>query len=176
MAEYIERERWKIVPDFGGKYRVSNFGRIMNEKGILLSPFLTHGGYLMIALYHEGKRTNLRLHRLVAKAFVPVPDIDCKMEVNHKNGVKTDNRANNLEWCTRSENMKHAYKKGLQTKGKSLVRKIQCVEDGFVCETIGEASRKYNINPKTIQSSCTRLSTRGKRNFRYYDGERRCEE
>jgi hypothetical protein len=158
-------EIWKSIDEYGDKYEVSNLGRFRNKNGTLLKPFITHGGYLMIALCNKGTKTNIRLHRLIAKMFIPNPD--CKPEVNHKNGIKTDNRAINLEWCTKSENMKHAYKNGLQAKGKHPIRKVQCLEDGLIYSTIGEAARTYNINSRTIQSSCARLSNRGKYNFRY---------
>lgn len=164
-------EFWKPIVEYAGKYEVSNFGRVRNARGAMLKPFLTHGGYLMVALCDKGSKTNYRLNRLVAEAFIPNPDR--KKEVNHKNGRKTDNNAVNLEWSTKSENMRHAYQNGLQTKGKFRVRKVICVNDGLIYLTIGEAARAYNISPKTVQASCARLSKRGKYTFRYLDGERR---
>ena len=164
-------EIWQSISDYGDKYEVSNFGRVRNKKGSVLKPFLTHGGYLMVALCFKGTKTNIRLHRLVAKTFIP--NSDYKAEVNHKNGIKTDNSVTNLEWITKSENMKHAYKIGLQTKGKFPIRKVRCVEDSLIYQTIGEAARAYNIKPNTVQSSCARLSKRGKLNFRYLDEERK---
>ena len=125
-------EVWKPILEYSNKYEVSNFGRVRNEKGNILKPFATHGGYFMVALNENGVKTNFRLHRLVAQMFVPNPD--CKAEVNHKNGIKSDNNATNLEWCSRSENMRHAYLNGFQTKGAFPIRKVICLEDGLIYE------------------------------------------
>ena len=160
-------EIWKSIADYGDKYEVSNFGRVRNKNGSVLKPFLTHGGYLMVALCYKGKKTNIRLHRLVAQMFVPNPD--CKAEVNHRNGIKTENNAANLEWCSKSENMIHAYLNGLQTKGAFPTRRVLCVEDGAIYKTIGEAARAYNIHRETVRSSCVRLYKKGKHTFRYVD-------
>lgn len=92
-----------------------------------------------------------------------------KTEVNHINGIKTDNRAENLEWTTKSENMIHAYRSGLQKKGKHPIRKIRCLEDGKIYATAGEAARTYGIVSHTVTSSCNRLSTKGRYNFRYVE-------
>ena len=159
------QEVWKPIKGFEGLYEVSNLGNVRNTNGRLRKPFLIHQGYLMIDLFHNYKRTHARVNRLVAEAFIPNPDK--KTEVNHKNGSKTDNRAENLEWTSKSENMIHAYKTGLQKKGKHPIRKVRCIEDGKVYPTAGEAARAYGITPHAVTSSCKRLSTKGQHNFRY---------
>ena len=159
-------EIWKPIPEYSGyKYEVSNLGNVRNLKGHILKPFLIHQGYLVVALCSEGKKRNVRVNRLVAEHFVPNPQN--KTEVNHINGIKTDNRAENLEWATKSENMIHAYNAELQTKGLYPIRKVMCLEDGKIYNTAGEAARAYGITPHAVTNSCRRLSTRGKHNFRY---------
>lgn len=165
------QEVWKPINGFEGIYEVSNKGYIRNAKGRLLKRFIIPQGYLMVELFHNYKRTHARVNRLVAEAFLPNPDN--KPEVNHKNGDKLDNRVENLEWTTKSENMIHAYRSGLQTKGKHTIRKVACLEDGSVYATAGEAARHYGITARAVLLSCQRESTRGKHNFRYY--ERRTE-
>lgn len=112
-------ELWREVPGCDGKYQVSNIGRVksMNfrgntgqEKVLRLSS--DKDGYQKVSIYIDGKQRYFMVHRLVALAFIPNPQK--KPEVNHKNGVKSDNCVENLEWCTSSENRIHAYKTGLQ--------------------------------------------------------------
>jgi len=111
-------EIWKTIKDFPD-YAVSDFGmikRIMNNKnnrfkaGTILKPQKKKHGYLEVNLFNGGKQFSKLIHRLVLETF----NYKCGYEVNHKNGIKTDNRLENLEWCTRSENEKHAYKIGLK--------------------------------------------------------------
>ena len=71
-------------------------------------------GYLMVELYQDRKGKLMRVHRLVAKTFLDNPDN--YPQVNHKNGIKSDNRLENLEWCNQSMNQKHAFDLGLQSK------------------------------------------------------------
>lgn len=72
-------------------------------------------GYREVLLSENGTSKNYLAHRLILSTFSPVPEMD-GLYVNHKNGDKTDNRVDNLEWCTRSENTKHSYKNGLQSQ------------------------------------------------------------
>lgn len=159
------QEVWKPIKGFEGLYEVSNLGNVRNANGKLRKPFLIHQGYLIIDLFRNYKRTHARVNRLVAEAFIPNPEN--KTEVNHKNGNKTDNRVENLEWTSKSENMIHAYKNRLQAKGRYPIRKVRCLEDGKVYATAGEVARAYGIDSRTVTSSCKRMSTKGQHNFRY---------
>ena len=89
------------------RYEVSNQGRVRNaHTDQVLRPRIIKEGYLIVDLYYKGQRKTCYVHNLVATAFVE--GWREGLEVNHKNGVKTDNRAENLEWVTASENRQHA--------------------------------------------------------------------
>lgn len=163
------QEIWKPIAGFEGVYEVSSLGNVRSANGRMRKPFMIPKGYLMIDLFHNYRLTRARVNRLVAEAFIPNPDN--KTEVNHKNENKTDNRAENLEWTSKSENMIHAYRTGLLTKGKHPIRKVRCLEDGKVYPTAGEAARTYGITAQSVTNSCRRLSTRGKHNFRYEEDD-----
>lgn len=108
-------EEWRDVVGYEGLYQVSNQGRVksLERKGRfgrtvkerILKPAFNSWGYLQVTLYAGGKSKRLRVHRLVCQAFHENPGN--KPQVNHLNEDKTDNRACNLEWCTRTENMNH---------------------------------------------------------------------
>lgn len=96
---------WKVVP-FASAYEASNDGQIRRIKtGRKMTPVLNYaGGYYIVCTSMAGKIANLRVHRMVAAAFLG----DSDMEVNHKNGDKLDNRIENLEFVTRKQNAEHA--------------------------------------------------------------------
>lgn len=110
--DYINEE-WRVINEFPN-YEVSNYGNVRrvwkdhtNKKATMLNPF----GYQIVHLSRQGVNKHRAIHRLVALAFIDNPDN--LAEVNHKDGNKLNNCVDNLEWCSRSENMKHAYATGL---------------------------------------------------------------
>lgn len=111
-------EIWKEVKGIN-IYEVSNLGRIRHKKRKRIkSVIIDSWGYCRVWLYWQGKSPNKKVHRLVAEAFIRNPKN--KRTVNHKNGIKTDNRSQNLEWATDAENIKHAIDNGLFHDGSHL--------------------------------------------------------
>lgn len=109
----LPNEEWRYVP-FDHNYMVSNMGRIRSlvyggHRGKVLSLTKHHQGYLRIRF---ARGHSYSVHRLVAMAFIPNPEN--KKTINHKNGIKHDNRVENLEWATQSENNRHAIATGLK--------------------------------------------------------------
>ena len=116
-------ELWKPVQvqGFEGLYQVSSHGRVQSirAKRILKMPHPVRG-YLRVTLHNNKFKYQTGIARLVALAFIP--NIYNKPQVNHINGIKTDNRVENLEWVTSSENSLHAYNSGLIDKRKMSTR------------------------------------------------------
>jgi predicted XRE-type DNA-binding protein len=111
------KEEWRDIKGYEGHYQVSNLGRVKSfrrKKVKLLSPKLTQKGYYEVGLRKDETRKFKLVHRLVAESLIPNPDN--KPQVNHINGLKTDNRLNNLEWCTAKENHDHAVDTGLKNQ------------------------------------------------------------
>ena len=103
---------WRTVADHDG-YSVSDSGDVRNDRtGKHLKPIRFSSGYAFVTLCDDSGHHKKTVHRLVASAFLDNPR-GCR-QINHIDGDKLNNRVDNLEWCTQSENMKHAYRIGLQ--------------------------------------------------------------
>ena len=103
----------KNIVGYEGIYGITSCGKVWSyRRKKFLKPVANRVGYFYVNLCINGNHTSYAIHRLVAEAFIPNKN---KFEVvNHINGITTDNRVENLEWCSRSENQKHAYRIGLE--------------------------------------------------------------
>lgn len=106
-------EQWKEIDGTGGRLLVSDQGRIKSllRDGRILKTSMDKKGYVRLRVTLDRKKYAFKVHRLVAKAFIENPEE--KLQVNHINGNKTDNRAINLEWVSNAENAHHAIQSGL---------------------------------------------------------------
>ena len=102
-------EEWKNVIGYEGLYEVSNIGNVRNvRRNTLLKLSKTNYGYIQVYLYKNGIRTGLKVHRLVAQAFIPNPDN--LPQINHLDEDKTNNRVDNLEWCSHKYNVNYGHR------------------------------------------------------------------
>lgn len=150
----MKQEQWASVRGYEGLYEVSNYGKVRSimKNGLMLSQARNERGYLKVFLCSGGKGENKKVHRLVAEAFLP--NEKNLPEVNHINGVKSDNRVENLEWVSTRENIVHAYKTGLKVQ----TRKNKCVcSDGTVYESFLDAQNKTGIPAGNISQACRGL-------------------
>lgn len=123
----LRAEEWKPIEISNGDYEVSSFGKVRSLdrqsrkgflKGGMMKIWSNNGKYPRVCLTIDGICKSFSVHRLVAEAFLPNPLN--KPQVNHIDGVKTNNYVGNLEWATRFENMKHAYDNGLLSANEML--------------------------------------------------------
>ena len=130
-----------------------------------MSPQTNKFGYLTIRLCRDGKKHNFTIHKLVAITFLK--NTNNYPEINHKNGIKADNRVKNLEWCNRSQNIKHAHEMGLaydkkgENHGRSKIKEsdiyniIELRNSGKTLDFIGKL---YQVTPQNIYQIVKRKS------------------
>lgn len=162
-------EIWKKIPGFEEWYEVSSLGRVrsldhkvphsrqgqITVHGDLKSMHQDEDGYLRTSCTNNGYSSDYFVHRLVALAFLPNPHN--KPTVNHKNGIKNDNRAENLEWATYQEQSDHAHQTGLRCyktyhpeSKNNCRRKVKCITTGEIFETQQSAETALNLYPSAL--------------------------
>lgn len=159
----------KDIPGFEGKYAITKEGMVWSYprrgtklKGNWIKPVKHYKGYLQYYLA-TGKRSQRKIvmaHRLVALTYLPNPKNE--KEINHKNGIKTDNRLENLEWSNRSDNLKHAVRLGLlkmpkqENHPRSKLNKLKVTEIRQKYKTGNytqrQLAREYEVNQRNIWS------------------------
>ena len=151
-------EIWKPVKDYEGLYEVSNIGNIrsITRYKKTLKPILNKFGYLYVTLYKNKKSSIKKIHRLVAEAFIP--NDENKREVNHKSGIKIDNRVCNLEWSTSQENRLHAIKNNLWKHATKKVKQYD-LDGNFIKEWESMKSAYLDLG---VTITCISACCRGK--------------
>lgn len=161
-------EQWFRLKGYEGKYEISSLSNVRSlysyvpktkKFKIRHTPYQmkkreNKDGYLTVCLSLQGKSRHLLLHRLVAVNFIP-NTLNLK-EVNHINGVKSDNRVENLEWCTRGQNNTHAIRAGLhpghagEINGGAKLTNQQAIEIRNSTERVKDLIKKYKVCQTTI--------------------------
>lgn len=170
-AKSLDGEIWNTLPNYESRYECSNLGRVKSligkegkRKEKIISQSFHVQGYLKTSICYKNIEKTISVHRLIALSFIENPEN--KREVNHKNGIKTDNCVENLEWVTPSENVQHSYntglhrgsmfgKKGGNHNGAKKVTQFD-ISGNIVNKynSIIEASDSTGIKSKTISDAC----------------------
>lgn len=162
---------WRPVRDYEDLYEVSNDGRVRNiQTKRELSMHDNGYGYMTVLFSRKGRYFHKKIHRLVAEAFIPN---SCGHRyVNHIDENKSNNKVNNLEWCTASHNVNHG------TRNRRVAQKLAKPVVQFdgkifvVWDSIIEASRKTGVNNSHISSCCKgERKTAGGYKWRYFRDE-----
>ena len=154
----MEKEIWRAIKGYEDLYEVSNFGRVKSlfRYKKVLKPIKDINGYLKVNLYKNGNHKFVNIHKLVANAFIDNPK-NFKY-INHKDEDKTNNRVENLEWCSFYYNLLYGTRlertvaKIRNNPKKS--KKVLCVETGVVYLSTHDVERKLGFNSYNISRCC----------------------
>ena len=154
-------EEWRDIKGYEGYYQVSNLGRVKSlsryvAKGVrrmyvaerILKTRKNKNGYLAVYPCKNGRNVAMDVHRIVGLVFIPNPN--GYKDINHKDGDKENNRVENLEWVTRSQNIKHAYK---ELGHRHVCRKVLCMENNIVYNSSVDAAKALNLNASAIRNN-----------------------
>jgi len=172
MENNTENEVWKDIPGYEGYYQVSNFGRVKSLERIvhykpgsksdnfhnchivrerILAQRINTTGYYVVMLSRVAKRKLVLVHRLIAIAFIPNQDPNTMKDINHKDGCRTNNDINNLEWCSRQYNVLHGYRSNKHLPNHR--KPVMCIDTGEEFISVAEAGRTHKISPSNIWRS-----------------------
>ena len=154
-----KEEIWKTINEFPN-YQVSSLGIVKSlkfGKERILKPFKNKKGYLIVALYNKRKRKIITIHRLVASAFVQNDSL-FKNEINHIDEDKTNNCAENLEWCDSQYNLNYGTRNERVSKSNTNNPKrskaVKCIETGKIYPSAREIERQFGFANQTISDCC----------------------
>lgn len=148
-------EIWTDIPGYEGLYRVSNYGHVMSchGSGRLLKPIPKNNGYLCVNLYQNQVMKQNLVHRLVMLAFVGPSEL----QVNHRDGDKTNNNLANLEYVTPQQNLIHAVRTRL-IPTKLSVSDVQAIKQRHAQkESVQALARRFDVDPKSIRDIVNRI-------------------
>lgn len=167
----MSKEQWKPIPGFDG-YEASNMQRVRSVKsGKIMSLTINGSGYPTVGVTMNKKTFTVLAHRLIALAWIPNPL--GKPQINHINGNRSDNRLENLEWCTQSENIQHAYDIGFKKPYKKTEKHLKII--GLVASrpitvkniatgeplsftSMRECAKRFNVDESAISQAVRRGS------------------
>lgn len=149
------KEEWRNVYGYEGLYEVSNYGRVRRkDNSAVLDGNVNSYGYKTVGLSNYYGRKNVKVHRLVALAFIPNPE--CKRNVNHIDGNKLNNYVNNLEWATHGENISHAMNiLGVDYSSKPVVQLSKSGNFVAIHKDISHAARMMGGHSQHIGACCS---------------------
>lgn len=159
-------ENWKTIVGYEGRYEVSDKGNIRSlkfGKTKILKPWKTNRGYLQVKLRKGGIHKNMYVHRLVAEAFIPNPNH--LATVNHRDEVKTNNAASNLEWMSLPDNTAYSQSRWAERPIQQFDKQGNLLA---AFPSLNEAERVTEIARGNIWSCCNgKLKSTGGYNWRY---------